>query len=317
MTFEQLAQKDLILSSFMYEEFLEDAGRFLISARQFCPVETTDIVVFVKPQVDAKFARFAHQLRIQLVPAYNFYNEVTRYTNLKLLYRAFLLALRWGAAKELPGFPQIYRTVASAWVHPTSTRHFAYMDFLRTNPYYRCVLLSDSRDVVFQGNPFSEVNPDILNVFEQDPSVIYGHEDDFYGGVDTKWTGKMFGEEIVRALNGKRVICAGTIMGSPSVLMNYLSHMEREILSHTSHTIDQSIHNKLIYLDLPTNYCKIHSNLSGTILTLHATDTKNYEVQQQHVKVDGKVVPVLHQYDRIPQLESLFTELYPISTASS
>lgn len=317
MALEQLAKKDLILSSFMYEDFLEDAGRFLMSARQCCPYETTDIVVFVKPQVDAKFAQYAHQLQVQLIPVYNFYDEVTRYSSLKLLYRMFLLALRWGATKKSPGFSQIYRTVASAWVHPTSTRHFAYMDFLKTNPNYRCVLLSDSRDVVFQGNPFSEVNPDILNVFEQDPSVIYGHQDDFYGGVDTRWTAKMFGDEIVRALDGKRVICAGTIMGSPSVLMDYLSHMEREILSHTSHTIDQSIHNKLIYLDLPSNYYEIHSNLSGKILTLHAADHQSYEVQQQAVKVDGKVVPVLHQYDRIPQLESLFAELYPIPAASS
>jgi hypothetical protein len=312
MNIEQQAKKDLILSSFMYEDFLEDAGRFLISARQCCSVETTDVVVFVKPQVDPKFAKIAHQLQVRLIPVYNFYEDVTRCSSLKLIYRLYLLALRWGAEKKIPGFSQIYRTVASAWVHPTSTRHFAYMDFLKTNPNYRSVLLTDSRDVVFQGNPFEEVNPEVLNVFEQDPSVVYGHPDDFYGKVDTEWTAKMFGNKIVDALNGKRVICAGTIMGSPSILIDYLNYMEREILTHTSHTIDQSIHNKLIYLDLPANYCKVHTNISGTILTLHATDHQVYEIQQQRVKVDGKVVPVLHQYDRIPQLESLFAEIYPV-----
>ena len=316
MQLQGTVQKDLILSSFMYETFLDDAARFLVSARQFCPPETTDIVMVVRPEVDPKFAQFAHELQVQLVPAYSAYEDVNRNILLKTLYRGFLLALEWGTSAGLPGFDRAYRMLASAWVHPTSTRHFAYLDFIKANPNYRCVLLSDSRDVVFQGNPFPEVNPQTLSVFEHDPSVIYGHEDDFYGGVDTKWTAKMFGNQVVNNLNGKRIICAGTIMGSPKVMQQYLTYMEKEILSHKSNTIDQSIHNKLIYLDLPGSLFQIHSNVSGPILTLHAIDEQSYDIQDQQVMVNGKVVPVLHQYDRVPDLKNLFINLYPITATA-
>lgn len=306
-------KKDLILSAFMYETFVEGAARFLVSVREFCPSETTDIVLFVKPEVDAKFAEFARSLDVQLIPVKSLHNEICQNFLLKALYRLFIGALELGTKARAKGFDPVYRAVSSAWFHTTNARYFAYQDFLKVNSNYRCVLLSDSRDVVFQANPFPQVNPDIVHVFEHDPAILFGDEDLNRGGLDTQWTVGIYGKKIADSLKGKPVTCVGTIMGSPAVLLKYMAIMETEILSHKRGTLEQPIQNKLIYLDLPNDFVKIHPNSDGLILTLHAVDHQTYEVNEKQVKVNGKVVPVLHQYDRIPTLESMFETLYPIS----
>jgi hypothetical protein len=316
MQLEQSPKKDLILSVFMYDTFVEGAARFLVSVREFCPAETTDIVLFVKPQVDPKFAEFARSLQVQLIPIRSLHNEICQGFFLKTVYRLFMGTLELGAKAGAKGFDPVYRAVASSWFHTTNARYFAYQDFLNVNSNYRCVLLSDSRDVVFQANPFPHVDPNIVHVFEHDPSIIFGDEDINRGGLDTQWTIGLYGKKIANDLKGKPVTCVGTIMGSPEVLLNYMAIMETEILSHKRGTLEQPIQNKLIYLDLPNELFRIHPNSDGLILTLHAVDSKTYEVNETQVKVNGKVVPILHQYDRIPNLESLFEGLYPISMAS-
>lgn len=314
MQLETPPKKDLILSAFMYETFVEGAARFLVSVREFCPAETTDIVLFVKPQVDPKFAEFARSLQVQLIPVKSFHNEICQNSLLKILYRLFIGVLEFGSKAGMEGFNPVYRSVASAWFHTTNARYFAYQDFLKVNSNYRCVLLSDSRDVVFQANPFPQVEPNIVHVFEHDPKIVFGDEDMNHGGLDTQWTVGIYGKKITDALKGKPVTCVGTIMGSPAILLKYMAIMEAEILANKRGTLEQPIQNKLIYLDLPNDFVKIHPNSDGLILTLHAVEENQaYEVDESKVKVNGKVVPVLHQYDRIPTLESMFETLYPIS----
>lgn len=300
-----LGKKDLILSFATNAKF-GDFARFLLSARKFCSAETTDIVMFVQP-MEARFVELANELQITLVPVCSLWREIGNNLLLKVMYRGLLIALELGASKgSNTAFSEVYRAATSNWIHPQSGRFFIYQDFLKTNPLYRSVLLSDSRDVVFQDNPFSYANPNVLNVFEQDRSMLYGGDN-----LDTKWFGNVIGNDLLNQVKGKQTICSGTIMGSPAVLLKYLDFMEKEILAHKYQPIDQPMHNKVVYLDWPQELLAIHSNQSGLIFTIAETSDSDYQIENNQVLINNKVVPVLHQYDRVPKLKSMVYSLYP------
>lgn len=300
-----MVKKDLILSFATNMKF-GDFARFLLSARKFCSAETTDIVMFVQP-METQFVALANELQITLVPVCSLWREISKNPLLKVIYRGLLIALELGASKgSNQAFFEVYRAATSNWIHPQSGRFFIYQDFLKTNSLYRSVLLSDARDVVFQDNPFSYTNPNVLNVFEQDPSMLYGGDN-----LDTEWFANVIGKDSLNKIRGKQTICSGTIMGSPAILLKYLDFMEKEILAHKYKPIDQPMHNKVVYIDLPPEFLAIHSNQSGLIFTIAETSDNDYEIKDNQVVINNKVVPVLHQYDRNPKMKSMIEALYP------
>jgi hypothetical protein len=302
-----IGTRDLILS-FATNANFGDFARFLLSARKFCSSETTDIVMFVQPEIEPRFIELASDLRVTLVPVCSLWREISGNVTLKVIYRGLLFALELGASKNSnPAFTHVYRAATSNWIHPQAGRYLVYQDFLKTNLTYRCVLLSDSRDVVFQDNPFPHVEPNVLNIFEQDRSLTYGSDN-----LDSKWFASVFGDDVLNAIKGKQTICSGTIMGSPAVLLKYLAVMEKEVLSHKLRPLDQAIHNKVVYLDLPPDFLVSHSNLAGLIFTIAETSETDYEIiEGNQVVINHKVVPVLHQYDRVPKLRAMILSLYP------
>jgi hypothetical protein len=302
--------KDLILSLATNLSF-DDYARFLRSARRYCPAETTDIVLLVEP-TEARYVELAERLQVKLIPIANFSRTIHRSLALKIAYRLWLLFLRFGTAMKWKGFTQVQRDATAAWIHPICSRHFLGRDYLATNPNYRCVLLADSRDVVFQDNPFDRVDPNVLNVFEHDPILAFGLDN-----IETTWTIDVLGKKFLQKLNGKISVCCGTTMGSPQVILNYFKLMEQEILKRTFNVIDQVIHNKLVYLDLPKASVKVHSNAAGIVLTLGEMDDRAYEVVDRQVRLNGRTVPVLHQYDRIPKLKAMIEEIYDSSLTLS
>jgi hypothetical protein len=265
--------------------------------------------MFVEPQIDPQFLELASELRVILVPACSLWREISGNLTLKVLYRGLLHALQLGASgTSSSAYAEVYRAATSNWIHPQSGRFLVYQDFLRTNALYRGVLLSDSRDVVFQDNPFPHVNPNVLNVFEQDRSMLYGGDN-----LDTKWFASVIGNDLLNRVKGKPTICSGTVMGSPAVLLKYLTFMEKEILTHKFKPLDQAIHNKVVYLDWPQELLASHSNQSGVIFTVAETSDSDYKIEDNRVVINNKVVPVLHQYDRVPKLKSTFHSLYPVA----
>jgi hypothetical protein len=269
--------------------------------------------MFVEPQIEPQFLELASELRVILVPACSLWREISGNLTLKVLYRGLLHALQLGASgTSSSAYAEVYRAATSNWIHPICGRHLVYQDFLRTNALYRCVLLSDSRDVVFQDNPFPHVNPNVLNVFEQDRSMLYGGDN-----LDTKWFASVIGNDLLNKVKGKQTICAGTIMGSPGVLLKYLALMEKEILTHKFKPIDQPMHNKVVYLDWPQELLASHSNQSGVIFTVAETSDSDYKIEENKVVINNKVVPVLHQYDRVPKLQSMIHSLYPVAQGKS
>jgi hypothetical protein len=295
--------KNLVLSLATNARY-EDFARFVRSARRHLSPDDTDIVLFINA-LGPEFARLAAELDVELVPVWSLWREVTQSLPLKVAFRALLRFLQLGSSLNLRNFHELTRATVSAWVHVQAGRYIVYHEYLKVRPDYQCVLLTDSRDVVFQADPFPHVTPDVLNIFEQDPSIVFGDSN-----VDSDWFAKIYGASTLEKLRGKQTICSGTTMASPRVLSKYLDLMEKEIILHRATPLDQAIHNKLVHLDIEANEMRRHSNVSGCVLTLAGTGAAEYEVVGDEVRVKGRLVPILHQYDRVPELAALLTRVY-------
>ncbi|MFX1295164.1 MAG: hypothetical protein ACFFD2_09980 [Promethearchaeota archaeon] len=190
------------------------------------------------------------------------------------------------------------------------TRWIMYYLFLSNlKNRYTKILLTDVRDVIFQRNPFD---------FESDKELCFFLEDSRMK-IDTchwnsMWIRDLFGEEILAEIGHNYISCAGTIIGTPSKLLNYLRKF-MEILSKIdiSKLGPQGVHNYLIYTNKIDNY-QFFENENGPILTLHHKkfETIRFNKRGLIINDNENVVNIIHQYDRHPSLVKIFFKKYTI-----
>ena len=92
------------------------------------------------------------------------------------------------------------------WTHVpyNAFRYFLYQDYLRTCKHqYQTILLTDTRDVVFQRDPFAFAWAPGLNVTLEDRSVRIG--DCPYMA---RWTAHHLGDAVFRQLRGRPISCS-------------------------------------------------------------------------------------------------------------
>lgn len=174
-----------------------------------------------------------------------------------------------------------------------SSRYAFYYKFLK-DKQYRNILLTDTRDVYFQDNPFKNFNYE-LAVFEE--AKMYKLKTDEY---NSAWVKKAFGEKILDVIGDNTVCCSGTIMGSQSGIMRFLKvFLDTCMKYNVSYKIvgvDQGVFNFVIYSGL-LEFGKICLN-GDRILTIPRDPLKDIFL------VDGKVVynnsepNIVHQFDR-------------------
>lgn len=177
------------------------------------------------------------------------------------------------------------------------------------------VLTTDVRDVVFQSCPFTWLNnyADEYDLVSSSENIIYDNEN---------WSKEnsilCFGKSISDMLRPNCIFNAGVIAGKQNFikelfLINYLMS-----LGSKSHNPDQTTYN--ILLNTILKFCKVYKPTEkdywaaqiGTTLD----PTKNYSqfniepnpiIQNNSViNTTGKKYCIVHQYDRNPQLASIF-----------
>ncbi|MDZ4792713.1 MAG: hypothetical protein SGI83_00385 [Bacteroidota bacterium] len=186
-------------------------------------------------------------------------------------------------------------------------RHYLYYDFLERNKeQYEYVLLTDVRDVYFQRDPFDfELGDGLFCALEGPTKKL---KDCSFNG---PWMKYVYGQEGMAKVGDKIISCAGTTWGKVTDVMAYLVKMLEEIrkVPDAKKAIDQALHNYMIYTGMLDNL-KFLNNDDGVILTL--SYEKNYTIDKEDkVRVlNGRVVNVLHQFDRMPDLKKLTDRLY-------
>jgi hypothetical protein len=163
------------------------------------------------------------------------------------------------------------------------------------------VMLSDTRDVFFQRDPFDFPLGEALCCFREDSSRTIGT-----CPFNSQWIREAFGNSALEELRDHPILCAGTTMGSTSIVKKYVDAMVDQLgkLRRLAGGVDQGVHNYLIQTGrfAPVAY---FDNAGGPIMTLGYKSAASLRRDDQHrVLTDsGDLAHTLHQFDRHPELE--------------
>jgi hypothetical protein len=172
---------------------------------------------------------------------------------------------------------------------------------------YTHVMLTDTRDVIFQSDPFAQIDTGVYCGLE---SVKIFNE--YY---NRNWIEKLYTKETRDYLYPQIVSCSGVTLGDRDSILLYLEEMTREILYKLPKIcfkhFDQAIHNFLIHKknsNFNTKYCR---NGDPLIATLGASLLNEFRVEQEKVYTrEGELISVVHQYHPHPNLREWIARVY-------
>lgn len=203
--------------------------------------------------------------------------------------------------------PALKRSMLRFQGMPHVTRHFHYDDYLRANPGFTQVMLTDVRDVVFQDEPFGQFEGGLCVGMESDALTLATET------YDREWILGAYGEAMLQQIGDRQISCAGVVIGDAQAMREYIDKMLLEILRlpfriTKNRNYDQAHHNKLLYchdLTATTTWCQ---PLSSQIATVGVMNSSVFQLTADGVLLneDGRVAPIVHQYDRHPALVEAF-----------
>lgn len=189
---------------------------------------------------------------------------------------------------------------------PVVTRFADYARLIRSRPTLRNVLLTDVRDVVFQASPFS---PPVtsLEVFVEDEAHALG-QNVFH----LKYLRALAGAEAAATLADRPCLCAGTIVGPAEDIARLcrliltLGAIPRSSVGGgfgiDQASLELAAHQGLIATDIRPNFSRV-ATLGCTL--------EGVRVQGDRIlNPDGSASPIVHQYDRHPELMALVRRLW-------
>lgn len=181
-------------------------------------------------------------------------------------------------------------------------RHSVIRDLLAGwNLDHANVLLTDCRDVFFQGDPFSGEWP-LLWTCEEDKRI----EECGFNGPILKRAG---GEAAYLEAKHFPIVCAGVMGGRVDHVRRYLEQSSKIVDRLVPQIVltdgDQGIHNYLVRLR-PELQCTVLPN-GCRAANLGYTDPRNLIIENNIVRLRNRsdVPAILHQYDRHPNLDAL------------
>ena len=196
------------------------------------------------------------------------------------------------------------------------SRYQYYFDYLYNNKIYQQVLLTDSRDVFFQKNPFDFSYKKDLNFFLEDDYIKNSI-------VNIKWIKRTTGKLILEKIKNKKISCCGQVIGQYQNILDYCDTMRKNIIMHkykpSIHSIlfnrkikgwDQGIHNYLVYSDIFKNV-DFYDNTSGDVATLSFKKELNFNNKGKLINQIGNEYSIVHQYDHF--IDSFRNLIYKIS----
>lgn len=265
---------------------------FINSLRQVYPSDQCDLVLIVD--------RVPADLDADGKAGVTFFHTPSSYPHGSTISRKLRsLLIRLGSAAANAGLPvlsplaaKLLEPMIERWHHPHFGRWVAYQRYLRANPNYDGILLTDVRDVLFQDR-FFEGARDIVELYEQDES--YGT-----GNCDSDWYREAWGEEALRRADGRPAVCIGTILGSHDQIMKLIHDFIVYYSRAPFRGVEQAIFNRLLLEGQPTFAYRINRNIDGAVATLAGDKAHGAVSVSDRIsrKSDGSTVPIVHMYDR-------------------
>ena len=174
-----------------------------------------------------------------------------------------------------------------------------YSDYLNSSKgKYDLVFTADVRDLIFQQDVFKflDNSNDFLGVAIDDETLTEAR--------NRAWLVNAYGQELYETIKDERIICVGTVWGTPDKFTEFSEIMWEKLSSEWSlsrKAIEQAVGNFIIYHDgMFADVLRPSSNQHGPVMTLALTD-----IQDIHTDINGRVLngrgeiaAVVHQYDR-------------------
>ena len=174
-----------------------------------------------------------------------------------------------------------------------ASRYHNYQEFLgRYGDNYEKVMISDLRDVLFQSDPFATPWPADL-VFAQERRRVSDCK------INQSWIVQAYGEAMADNLRFCMISCSGTTFGTVNAMQRYLALMINELASRPIPIVgglDQGVHNYVIRMRPMGNaWCDATDSI---VATMTYVPDEAIHVEPRGVFIDGRLVPVIHQWDR-------------------
>lgn len=178
---------------------------------------------------------------------------------------------------------------------------------------FDAVLLSDSRDVVFQANPFAIMKNGLFtgqefNNLTESP-------------INAQWIRSTYGEAGFELLKDLPVLCSGVTIGGMRSVLAYLNRFCAEIGRHAQARRsvlipiwDQAYHNMILRQEPPSDLKLMSWN--SQLATVGEVPSEFLAVQPDgHISINGIVPAILHQYDRHSDAVASISNQYPVPPA--
>jgi hypothetical protein len=182
-------------------------------------------------------------------------------------------------------------------------RHLVIRDLLRSwNLDQEKILLVDSRDLVFQRDPFAGDWPALWSS-EEGKKI----ED---CSLNSFWFERVGGWEALQAAKHEFIVCAGVIGGQAHRMSQYLQRSSAIIERLASRVAlddgDQGIHNNLVRLVTDLGFTVL-GNGSALVANVGSTKPADLISERDEVRLVNRPTAsaILHQYDRHPHLVAL------------
>lgn len=192
--------------------------------------------------------------------------------------------------------------------HIAIERYFFALDIIREHRnLFKTILLSDSRDVVIQKDPFDIPENELICGVEKKTLCDCRFNAD--------WINHIYGKQAVQEMRDSQVVCSGVTLGPRKQIEAYLKQMCSEMWQHLPKLLhrgwyDQGIHNRLVFQKRVQ--FRFADNKGDLLSTLGYEDETSIDTDSKLnvVYINGVCPAIVHQYDRFPLLVDFYNKIY-------
>ena len=211
----------------------------------------------------------------------------------------------WNALLELSLKSGILTSGGGAWarerlLHPLQSRYFIFNRILRELSDSALCLWVDSRDVVFQRNPFDQLADGRFHTGAE--SVTF--RDSPWNAFNLAKTCSDLTE--FENIYKEKVLCAGVSGANTSLFTGYIEDMCRAMIERITSMCrnppsDQPLHNILLRR---RKHLMVNEHGGDWLATFGNGELTGcvHSAGQEVLSRNGKPISILHQYDRVPEL---------------
>ncbi|MBR6012187.1 MAG: hypothetical protein IK062_00215 [Selenomonadaceae bacterium] len=196
--------------------------------------------------------------------------------------------------------------------HPANARWKMFADYIgEHHEEYEQILISDTRDVIFQD--------DVFKCFENEKKYV-GYAEDFgdvggkvFGGIHY-WIKDTFNEEEASKMDEKICVCPGTVIGSS----NEIKILVQKMIEYMPRNVDFYGEDQAVYVYIVHNHLVPVENeifidcWKGAILStewFHSLNPIKFD-GKNILRGDGGIPALVHQYDKHPETAQFVSENY-------